>query len=113
MAVFTIPEGVQKKRIAGVVVELGRSADFQCQDQEVAVRVVLQSLSNHWIDLGSVIIDEEVDGWKHVEFALPDATFRQVMSGAYAVYFELYSTGGKSAPVTGKIYLDNLGFILK
>lgn len=112
-AVFTIPDSVEKKRISGVVVELGASADFLCPDKDAAVRVVLQSTSNHWIDLGSVRVEEVVGGWKTVELKLPDAKYRKVMSSAYAIYFQLYQIGSAQVPVSGKLYLDNLGFILR
>jgi len=113
MAVFSIPESVEKKRIHGVVVELGASADFQASGQDVAVRVVLQSTSNHWVELGSVRVDEMVGGWKSVAFKLPNTKLQKAMGSAYAVYFQLYQNGNESAPVSGRLYVDNLGFMFK
>jgi hypothetical protein len=111
LAVFSpLPEELPKKRIGGVVFDIGVSGDFQC-DASTAVRVVLQSTANHWIDLGTVPLAELRGKWKTVRLKLPDPKLRKAMFGAYGIYFQLFENGER--PVKGRVYLDNTGVVLR
>ncbi len=113
LAVFTPPDSVEKKRIAGVVLDIGASADFQCLDKDVGVRIVLQSEMDHWIELGSVRLDDLKGSWKTLELKLPDPKYYKAMGSTYALLLQLYQNADKKVPVSGKVYLDNVGFILR
>ena len=111
LAVFSpLPEELPKKRIAGVVFDIGASGDLQC-DESASVRVVLQSTTNHWIDLGTVPLTPLRGKWKTVRLKLPDPKLRQAMGGAYSIYLQLFQNGEK--PIQGRVYLDNAGVVLR
>jgi alpha-L-arabinofuranosidase len=114
LAVFSpLPEDVPKKRIAGVVLDLGTSADFTCADKDVGVRIVLQSESAHWIDLGTQRLEEVRGTWKTLELKLPDPKYYAAMGNTYSLFIQLYQNPTDKVSVKGKIYLDNVGFILR
>ncbi|VGO19258.1 Intracellular exo-alpha-(1-_5)-L-arabinofuranosidase 1 [Pontiella sulfatireligans] len=114
LAVFAIaPETVERERIAGVVMDVRASADLQCADKDIGVRIVLQSESAHWVDLGSLPLEQVRGKWKTLELKLPDTKYYSVMGNTYALFIQLYQNGEKKVPVSGKIYLDNIGFILR
>jgi hypothetical protein len=114
LVVFSpLPAAVPKERIAGVVLDIGTSDDFQCPDKNVGVRVVLQSEVDHWIELGSVRLFDVRGTWRTLELKLPDPAYYSAMGKTYALLVQLYQDDGKKVPVTGKIYLDNVGFVLR
>jgi hypothetical protein len=108
-----LPDAVPKERICGVVLDVGASADFKCADRNVGVRVVLQSEVDHWIELGSLQLDEVRGSWKTLELKLPDPKYYAAMGKTYALFIQLYQNGDKKVPVSGRVYLDNVGFILR
>ncbi|MCF7848918.1 MAG: hypothetical protein K9M45_08725, partial [Kiritimatiellales bacterium] len=114
LAVFTpLPESVPKERIAGVVLDVRASGDFKCSDKNVGIRVVLQSEVDHWIELGSLKVEEVRGKWKTLELKLPDPKYYAAMGKTYALFIQLYQDDDKKVPVSGKIYLDNVGFIFR
>jgi alpha-L-arabinofuranosidase len=112
LAVFSLPTTLPKERIAGVVLDVSASADFACADKNVGVRVVLQSEMDHWIELGTVKLQEVRGQWRTREFKL-DASKYPAMGKTYALFIQLYQDDAKKVPVTGNVYLDNAGFILR
>jgi alpha-L-arabinofuranosidase len=114
LAIFSpLPDSVPRERIAGVVLDIGTSADFKCADKDVGVRIVLQSELDHWINLGSLPLAGVRGSWKTLELKLPDPKYHAAMSKNYALFLQLYQNKAKKVPVSGKIYLDNVGFILR
>lgn len=113
LAVLSVPESVEKKRISGVMLDVGTSTDFQCLDKDVGIRVVLQSELDHWIDLGTLNLSEVKGGWKTLEMKLPDTKYYAAMGSTYAVFIQLVQNSNEKVPVSGKVYLDNVGFILR
>ncbi|MDF7824066.1 glycoside hydrolase family 44 protein [Pontiellaceae bacterium B12227] len=113
LAIFSPPESVDKKRIAGVVLDVAVSDDFQCSDKQLGIRVVLQSGMDHWIDLGSLTLEEVRGKWKTLELKVPDPKYYPAMGSTYAVFIQLYQNKDEKVPVSGKVYLDNVGFILR
>lgn len=114
LVVFSpLPDAVPKERIAGVVLDIGASTHFKCADKDVGVRVVLQSELDHWIELGSVRLEDVRGSWKTLEFKLPDPKYYPAMGKTYALFIQLYQNDEKKVPVSGKVYLDNVGFILR
>ncbi|VGO14513.1 Intracellular exo-alpha-(1-_5)-L-arabinofuranosidase 1 [Pontiella desulfatans] len=113
LAVFSPPGSIDRKRIAGVVLDVGASSNFQCADKQVGIRVVLQSEMDHWIELGSLTLEEVRGKWKTLELRLPDPKYYAAMGKTYALFIQLYQNDGKKVPVSGKVYLDNVGFVLR
>ncbi len=114
LALFSpLPDAVPKTRITGVVLDVGVSADFKCADKDVGVRIVLQSEMDHWIELGSLRLEEVRGGWKTLALKLPDPRFIPAMGKTYALCIQLYQNDAAKVSVSGRIYLDNVGFILR
>ena len=56
----------------------------------------------------------EVRGqWRTLELRLPSPDDYAAMSRAYALFIQLYQEDAEKVPVSGKVYLDNVGFILR
>jgi alpha-L-arabinofuranosidase len=113
LAMFTPPESIEKKRISGVILDISVSDDFKCLDKRAGVRIVLQSEMDHWIDLGTVTLEEVRGKWKTLELKVPDPKYYPAMGSTYALLIQLYQNNEKKVPVSGKVYLDNVGFILR
>lgn len=113
LAVFSLPETVDKKRIAGVVFDVSTSTDFECSDESIGIRVVLQSDRDHWIVLGSLTLEEVRGKWKTLELKLPDPKYYKAMGSTYALHFQLYQNAEETVPVSGRVFLDDVGFILR
>ena len=110
---LTPPNSLDKKRISGVVLDISVSSDFQCSDKNMGVRVILQSEMDHWIDLGSLTLENVRGSWKTLELKVPDPKYYAAMGSTYAVFIQLYQNADEKVPVSGKVYLDNAGFILR
>lgn len=113
LMMLTPPESVDKKRISGVVLDVGVSRDFQCSDKNIGIRFVLQSEMDHWIELGSLTLEKVRGSWKTVELKLPDSKYYPAMGSTYALFIQLYQNADSKVPVSGRIYIDNAGFILR
>lgn len=109
LAIKKMPESLERDRIGGVVGLLGASPDLKCDDPKAFVQVVLQSNHDHWMVLGRVPLAELRGDWKPLSIRFDDPKLLDAMSELYGVRFHLKS----NAPVTGRIYFDDLGFILR
>lgn len=113
LAVFSIPASIPKDRIAGVTLDVSASADFQCDDEDISLRIVLQSEMDHWIDLGELPLKKVRGKWRTLELKLPDPKYHKAVGKTYALFVQLNQNSAEKLPVTGKVYLDNVGFILR
>lgn len=107
--VDSLPKDLARERIGGVVFKIKRSASFASADPSAAVGVVLQSESNHWIPLGRVALSDIQEDWKEIRLAFKEPGHILAMPNLYSLRLQLVS----SAPVSGKLYIDDLGFILR
>jgi len=109
MSIGGLPEGIDKARIGGVRAMLGASADLKCDDPKASIEVVVQSNHDHWILVGRVPLAELRGGWKDVKLRLAGKEALDAMAELYAVRLQLDS----EAAVSGRIYVDDLGFVLR
>ena len=112
LSLSPLPDAVPKKRISGVIFDLGVSTDFSAP-KDARIAVILQSEGDHWIDLGSVSLNEVKGKMKSLSFKLPDPKYYKVMGHTYALRLQLYQNGKTHKPMKGRIYIDNAGFILR
>jgi len=108
-----MPPKLRRKHIGGVVFDVSVSPDFSCDDDGVAVNVIIQSEIDHWIPLGSVKLQPLKGKWKTVTMRLPDPKYLKAMGRTYAVRFQLFENGAQHQPVNGTVYLDNVGFLMR
>ena len=94
---------------SGVIGQLRAAHNIQCDDPDARINVILQSDANHWIPIGSILLSEIIGEWQHFEFKVTDPDLQDAMAKLYAVRFQIQS----DAPITGDIYLDDLGFIFR
>jgi len=109
VAIKEMPEGLKKDRVGGVIGLLGGSADLTSEDPDAYVQVVLQSNLDHWMQVGKVPLADLAGGWKDLSISFSDLRVLEAMHELYAVRFHLKS----GSPVSGRIYFDDLGFILR
>ena len=109
MLLESLPEGLPKARIGGIIGEMQASPDFKTDDPEARVNIVLQSEADHWMVVGSIRLEDMRGRWEHFRFELTDPRRLKAMARLYGIRYQLES----QAPVTGRIYFDNLGFLLR
>jgi len=103
-----LPKDIPKDRIGGVVFKAKRSSDFTAPPG-TAIGIVMQSEANHWIPVARIPMTDLGAEWKEFRFPLTSPPDILAMPQAYSLRLQL--VGDK--PVTGKIYIDDLGFILR
>lgn len=113
MAFEALPNDVPKSKIGGVVFDVLVGPDFECDDAETGLGVVLQSEGAHWIPLQRITLAPLKGSWQRFEIRLPDAKYHEAMAHLYALRFQLFQPGQAKSPVRGSIYLDNVGFLVR
>jgi hypothetical protein len=104
-----IPERISKERVGGFACEVRASHDLATDDPAAALQVVMQSESDHWIPVGSIPLKDLRNGWEKMEWRIEDHEHLPSMSHLYAIRIQLAST----RPVTGEIYINDAGVILR
>jgi hypothetical protein len=103
------PDDLPKERIGGLVLEIQTDPTTRFEDDEALVNIVLQSEADHWMPLAAIPLKEMRGHWKHLEIPITDPRRLKAMARLYSVRFVLQS----ESPVTGNIYFDNIGFLLR
>ena len=103
------PQDLPVERIGGIVGEVQVSPELVTADPDAAVNIILQSEADHWMQLVSIPFSEMTGEWKHFQFEINDPRLLKAMARLYAVRFQVVST----EPVSGEVYFDNLGFLLR
>ncbi len=103
------PRGVPKSRIGGVVFDILLPDGLELDDPAAHLQAVLQSTGAYWIPLGQVSLSDAQGQWRTVRMEVSDKNFLQVMDRAFAMLFLVSA----EQPVSGSIYLDNIGFMLR
>ncbi|BCX49810.1 alpha-N-arabinofuranosidase [Haloferula helveola] len=109
LAIKSLPEGLERERIGGVIGLLGGSPDLHSDDPNAFVQIVLQSNLDHWMPVGRVPLRKLAGSWEKLSIVLDDPRLLEAMGELYGIRFHLKS----NQPVEGRIYLDDLGFILR
>jgi hypothetical protein len=92
---------------SGVIGKLRAAHNLKCADPKARINLILQSDANHWMPIGSVPLSAVLGQWKQFAFTVKDPQLLDAMGKLYALRFQIQA----NAPVTGDIYLDDLGFI--
>ena len=109
IAFADFPGNLPKERVGGVVFEVRTSHGFSTEDVAARIEVVLQSQADHWIPIGSIPLAGLDSGWKTVELSIPNHEHFASMKWLYSIRLQLATTH----PVSGKIYIDDAGVILR
>ncbi|MBL7077096.1 MAG: hypothetical protein ISS31_06470 [Kiritimatiellae bacterium] len=104
-----IPDGVQKARTGGFALEIKGSHDLSSGDPSARLLFVLQSESDHWIQIGELPLKQIGSRWRQAEFRIEDYEDLPAMQWLYAVRILLAST----RPVSGEIFINDAGLILR
>ncbi len=94
---------------SGIIGQLRAAHNIKCDDPNARVNIILQSDANHWMPIGSIALTDMIGKWK--SFAAKVGTPEQLdaMGKLYAIRFQIQS----ESPITGDLYLDDLGFIFR
>ena len=97
------------KNTSGVVGQLRAAHNLECTDPNARINVILQSDANHWMPIGSIPLSTIIGKWEPFSFSVKDPQLLDAMGKLYALRLQIQA----SAPITGDIYLDDLGFIFR
>lgn len=97
------------KNTSGIVGQLRAAHSTKCTDPNARINVILQSDANHWIPIGSISLNSIIGRWEPFAFKLKDPQLLDAMGKLYALRLQIQA----NAPITGDIYLDDLGFIFR
>ena len=95
--------------LVGIVGQLQAAHNLKCEDPRARVNIILQSDADHWMHLGSVPLKDMIGKWQDFELKAIKPEHIEAMSKLYAIRIQIDSL----SPVTGDIYLDDLGFIFR
>ena len=102
-----LPKNLPYASIGGIVAKLQAAHNLRCDDPDASINLILQSDANHWIPIGSVRLADLSGRWQPIEFRIEDPQVRDAMAKLYSIRFQIVSR----SPISGEIYLDDLGFI--
>jgi hypothetical protein len=105
----SLPEALPKERVGGVTFDVRTSHSFSTDDANARIEVVLQSTADHWIPIGSVSLDGLQNGWKTIAIPIEDHENLASMKWLYSIRLQLAA----ARPVSGEIYIDDAGVILR
>ena len=98
-----------KGKINGVFGEISASSDFICSDKNASIQIVFQSDSDHWMPMGSILLNDIRGGWKNFKFISSSLQIDEKLSDVYGLRMRLNAR----SKFLGEIYLNDLGFIYK
>ena len=93
----------------GVTGQLRAAHNLKCADSEARINIILQSDANHWMPIGSIKLSDIIGEWKPFAVKVTQPEELDAMAKLYGLRFQIQS----QAPITGDIYLDDLGFIFR
>ena len=93
----------------GVTGQLRAAHNLKCADSEARINIILQSDANHWMPIGSIKLSNIIGKWKPFAVKVTQPEELDAMAKLYGLRFQIQS----QAPITGDIYLDDLGFIFR
>ena len=93
----------------GVTGQLRAAHNLQCADPKARINIILQSDANHWMPIGSIKLSNIIGEWKPFTAKVTKPEELDAMAKLYGLRFQIQS----QAPITGDIYLDDLGFIFR
>jgi hypothetical protein len=94
---------------SGVTGQLRAAHNLKCADRKARINIILQSDANHWMPIGSIKISDIIGEWKPFAAKVTKPEELDAMAKLYGIRFQIQS----EAPITGDIYLDDLGFIFR
>jgi len=97
------------KNASGIIGQLRAAHNLKCDDPKARVNIILQSDANHWMPIGSIRLSDMIGEWKSFAAKVSSPEQLDAMAKLYAIRFQIQS----EAPVTGDLYLDDLGFIFR
>jgi len=109
ISAFPPPAKLNRANIRGVFFDLLVSRDFHCEDPDARLEVVMQSPADYWMSLGSASLASARGKWVHHEVGVTQPRHIKAMPSAHNVWFVLRSR----EPVTGSIFLDRVGLLVR
>jgi hypothetical protein len=105
----TLPpaDKLNRANIRGVFFDM-MTRDFDCEDPNASVQVVMQSPANYWMVFGSVPL-RDATKWQTYQVDATNEKHHQALPASYNLWFVLSS----SKPVKGSIYFDKIGFMVR
>ena len=93
----------------GVTGQLRAAHNLKCADPKARINIILQSDANHWMPIGSIKVSDIIGEWEPFTAKVTKPEELDAMAKLYGLRFQIQS----QAPITGDIYLDDLGFIFR
>ena len=107
LSIHAFPPLFPKEDFTGLFSRVRLSPDFAMEDAYASLELILQSESDHWVVLGRVPLSKlRRDGFEDLEGRVEEP-LRGVTDRMYNLLFVIHS----STPVTGTVYLDDIGIM--
>lgn len=94
---------------SGIIGQLRAAHNLKCDDPDARVNIILQSDANHWMPIGSIKLTDIIGEWKSFAAKIVSPEQLDAMAKLYGIRFQIQS----EAPITGDLYLDDLGFVFR
>ncbi|MFD2159590.1 glycoside hydrolase family 44 protein [Rubritalea tangerina] len=98
-----------KKKIGGICAKIKASPNLLQAPKGAAIQVVIQSEGNHWMVLKEIPIHSLTTNWSDIHITTEKQQELEAMALSYALVFKIKSP----KPITGKLFIDDLGFIIR
>ena len=98
---------LDRSNIRGIVFDM-LARDVVSDDPDATIRIIMQSQSNYWIDLGTVPLSEALE-WKTFEVVTDNKKYISDFPGTYQFWFTINSR----YPISGTLYIDRVGFMTR
>ncbi|MBN1514942.1 hypothetical protein JXA32_00080 [Candidatus Sumerlaeota bacterium] len=108
LVIQSLPDGVAKRNIRGVRLDLKTADNFRCDDPEAKIQIVMQSTQNWWMVLGEIPL-AECREWKTHTFLTDNPEYIKAMEDALNVWIVLHA----EATVEGALYIDDAALMIR
>jgi hypothetical protein len=100
---------INRENIRAVFFDLSVSRDFQCEDPNARIQIVMQSPADYWMQIGDVPLPKAGARWQTHTLPITEERHLRAVHAAYNVWFILHS----QQPVTGAVFIDHAGLMVR
>jgi hypothetical protein len=110
LAVTNFPgaDKLDKTNIRGVIADVKTSPDFECDDPNACILVVMQGSANWWMKIGTIPLQNAKE-WASHQVDVTNEDYFKALPTAGNLIFVLQS----AKPAKGSIYFDHIGFMVR
>jgi len=104
---FPDKDRLRKENIRGAIMEVKIDKNLVCEDPDAHLLVTMQSPANWWMQLGTIPLKPGTD-WQKFEFPVKEEDLKALPSA-----FNLNLVIRSKKPITGSLFVDHVGFLVR